>query len=144
MPTASNLLIRKAKQSIFSLHPRNTALDAARIMNEQSIGSVLVMDGANLQGIFTERDMLRRVVVERRDPSEVRLEEVMTSPVACAAPDTTLDELRMVVKNRRIRHLPVVDGQSVIGVISIGDLNIAEAESQEQTIRYLSHYLNVP
>lgn len=143
MPTASKLLSRKHKKTIISLHPRNTALDAARLMNEQFVGCVLVMDGPDLQGIFTERDMLRRIVAEQRDPAATTLEEVMTSPVACAAPDTTLDELRTVVRNMRIRHIPVVDGRQVIGVISIGDLNIAEAETQEQTIRYLEQYRTV-
>jgi CBS domain-containing protein len=112
-------------------------------MNEWHIGSVLVMDGDQLLGIFTERDVMRRVVAAHRDPEMTRLEEVMTSPVACAAPHTTLDELRLVMRVQRIRHIPVARNDQVIGIISIGDLNKAEHDVQEQTILYLAQYMSV-
>jgi CBS domain-containing protein len=137
-------LIREKGSDIAALAPDATVLDAANLMNDRHIGSVLVMDGERLLGIFTERDVLRRVVAARGDPETMRLEDVMTTPVACAAPHTTLAELRLVVRNRRIRHVPVVNERGrVLGLISIGDLNRAEHAVQEQTIHYLEQYMSV-
>ena len=126
-----------------SLGPSATVLEAALLMNERGIGSVIVIDKDRLAGIFTERDVLRRVVAEQRDPATTKLADVMTSPVACAAPHTTLDEIRQVMRERRIRHVPVVNAKRVLGMISIGDLNKAEREVQVETIRYLEQYISV-
>ena len=104
---------------------------------------MIVIDKDRLAGIFTERDVLRRVVAEQRDPATTKLADVMTSPVACAAPHTTLDEIRQVMRERRIRHVPVVNAKRVLGMISIGDLNKAEREVQVETIRYLEQYISV-
>jgi CBS domain-containing protein len=112
-------------------------------MNEKHIGSVLVLDRGGMQGIFTERDVMRRVVAEGRDPERTVLRDVMTTRVVCAALHTTLEELRFVMREQRIRHVPVVDGAQVLGMISIGDLNEAEREVQDQTIEYLSSYMSV-
>ncbi|MHC4107093.1 MAG: CBS domain-containing protein, partial [Planctomycetota bacterium] len=128
---------------VASLGPGATVLEAARLMNERGIGSVMVIDKDRLAGIFTERDVLRRVVAEQRDPAKTKLADVMTSPVACAAPQTTLDEIRQVMRGRRIRHVPVVNRKRVLGMISIGDLNKAEREVQVETIRYLEQYISV-
>ena len=135
--------LRCKGNAIAKLPPQATVLEAAKLMNEWHIGSVLVMDRDQLLGIFTERDVLRRVVGAHRNPETTRLDEVMTSPVACAAPHTTLDELRMVMRAQRIRHIPVAQNERVIGIISIGDLNKAEHEVQEQTILYLAQYMSV-
>jgi CBS domain-containing protein len=111
-------------------------------MNEHKIGSLVVIDDGELVGIFTERDVLRRVVGERRDPVSTRVEEVMTTEVVCCTPDTPLDEARSAMKNRRIRHLPVVDEHRQLrGLISIGDLNAYQTNDQEHTIHLLEAYL---
>ena len=124
--------------------PEATVLEGAALMNERGLGSVVVLDDKKrLAGIFTERDVLRRVVAEQRDPATTKRADVMTSPVACAAPHTTLDEIRNVMRQRRIRHLPVADRKRVVGMVSIGDLNQAEHEVQEQTIQYLEQYMSV-
>lgn len=137
-------LVREKNQTIASLGGDASVLDAANLMNDRRIGSVLVMEGPRLLGIFTERDILRRVVARRRDPASTLLREVMTSPVACALPHTTLEEMRLVVRNRKVRHLPVVDDDGrVLGMVSIGDLNRAEHAVQEQTIHYLEQYISV-
>ena len=116
----------------------------SQLMNDRRIGSVLVIDDDRLVGIFTERDVMRRVVAEQRDPASTTLAEVMTSPVACGAPHTTLNELRTVMRRRKIRHIPIVRGRRALGMISIGDLNQAEHDVQEQTISYLEQYMSVP
>ncbi len=142
MATAEQLIATKGG-TIAALPPTATVLDAAQLMNERHIGSVLVVDHDQLLGIFTERDVMRRVVAEERLPHETTLEQVMTREVAFAAPHTTLDEIRMVMRERRIRHVPVLDGMRVVGIISIGDLNRAEHDIQELTIRYLEQYSSV-
>ena len=143
MATAEQLIALKGG-SVASLGPEATVLEAAALMNERGIGSVVVLDDKKrLAGIFTERDVLRRVVAEQRDPATTKLADVMTSPVACAAPHTTLDEIRNVMRQRRIRHLPVADRKRVVGMVSIGDLNKAEHDVQVQTIHYLEQYMSV-
>lgn len=142
MGTAERLLASKG-DSIASLPPGATVLDAARLMNERHIGSVLVVENDRLVGIFTERDVMRRVVAERRDASKTTLSDVMTSAVAVAAPHTTLDEIRRVIREKRIRHVPVVAGDHVLGMISIGDLNRDQHDADVQTIRYLERYMSV-
>ncbi len=143
MATAEQLIALKGG-SVAALGPEATVLEAAALMNERGIGSVVVLDDKKrLAGIFTERDVLRRVVAEQRDPATTKLADVMTSPVACAAPHTTLDEIRNVMRQRRIRHLPVAERKRVVGMVSIGDLNKAEHDVQVQTIHYLEQYMSV-
>ncbi len=143
MSTAEQLIVLKGG-SVAALGPEATVLEAAALMNERGIGSVVVIDDKKrLAGIFTERDVLRRVVAAERDPARTKLAEVMTTPVACAAPHTTLDEIRQVMRKRRIRHMPVADRKRVVGMVSIGDLNKAEHDVQVQTIHYLEQYMSV-
>lgn len=141
MPTAERLLKRKGHE-LASLGPDATALDAAQLMNERHIGSVVVLDDERVVGIFTERDVLRRIVAEGRDASETPLREVMTSPVACAAPHTPLDELRAVMREKHIRHVPVISDDRPLGMVSIGDLNTAEIDGHARTIEYLEQFMS--
>jgi len=141
MATVQEILTKKGQQ-ILSIGTRETALGAAQLMNRHKIGSLLVMDEQTVVGIITERDLLERVLVGRRDAADTSVEEVMTSEVLCCQPHTSIEEARSVMKNRRVRHLPVVgeDGQ-LRGLISIGDLNAHEAFSQEQTIHVMTEYI---
>jgi CBS domain-containing protein len=127
---------------VWSVGPGATVLDAALLMNEHKIGALVVMEGGRLAGIFTERDVLRRVVGSARDPSATRVADVMTGEVVCCSPETTLEEARGVMKNRRIRHLPVLDSDGrLLGLVSIGDLNARMEHAQEQHIHLLNEYL---
>ena len=139
-------IIDAKSDKLATLGPEATVLEAARLMNDRRIGSVLVMAGEDLVGIFTERDVMRRVVAKQRNPSTTKLTSVMTKQVACASPRTSSDELRMVMREKRIRHLPVVDDDTmdVLGIISIGDLNRAHMDVQEKTIHYLEQFMSVP
>jgi CBS domain-containing protein len=142
MATIRDLLSIKSPQ-VLSIAPEASSLDAAILMNERKVGSLLVMDPETVVGIITERDLLQRVLVERRDPAETTVGEVMTQEVLCCKPHTTIEEARTVMKNRRIRHLPVVDEAGQLrGLISIGDLNAFEAYSQEQTIHVMTEYIH--
>ncbi len=141
MGTVQDILATK-QGSVQTVGRETSVYDAAVLMNEHKIGSVLVSEEGQLVGIFTERDILQRVVGQRRDVDETRVEEVMTKEVACCRPHTTIEEAKGVMKNRRIRRLPVLDDNGqILGIISIGDLNAHENNSQELTIHLLEQYL---
>ena len=130
-------------RAVVTVRPETTVFDAATRMNDHGIGSVVVTgrDGSVI-GIFTERDVLKRVVGTGRDPRETSVASVMTSDVILCDPETRVDELRATMRARRVRHIPVVDREgSLIGMISIGDLNGHEARELEQTIHYLERYM---
>jgi CBS domain-containing protein len=141
MASVRDILAKKGSH-ILMTSKDTTVLQAAILMNEHKVGSLVVVDGDRVAGMFTERDILRRIVAEQRDPSRTYVGEVMTAEVLCCTPDTSIEEARTVMKERRIRHLPVVSAEErLLGLISIGDLNAYEAASQEQTIFLLSEYL---
>lgn len=141
MPTVQDILDRKGTK-IVTVSPDETVQDAASKMQAERIGAVLVLaDNHEMLGIFTERDMLHRVVAQRRDPAATRVEEVMTRRVACCKPNTTLDECRTVMTTNRIRHLPVVSDDKLVGMVSIGDVLAQEVVAQQTTIDYLHAYL---
>ena len=120
MATAEQLIAIKGT-AVASLPSTATVLEAAQLMNDRHIGSVLVIDQDQLVGIFTERDVMRRIVAEERSAATTQLDDVMTRQVACAALHTRLDEIRAVMRRRRIRHIPVLEGKRVMGMISIGE-----------------------
>jgi CBS domain-containing protein len=129
MATVRDILCTKGPH-VQSIGPHATVLDAALVMNDHKIGSLLVMEAGRLVGIITERDLLQRVVAQRRDPADTQVCDVMTAEVACC------------MKNRRIRHLPVLDGnEQLLGLVSIGDLNAHLAHDQEATIHVLHEYI---
>jgi CBS domain-containing protein len=141
MPTVREILARKGAH-VFTIGTGASVMEAACLMNEHKVGSLVVIDQGAVVGMFTERDILQRVVGERRDPDKTPVGEVMTTEVACCTLDTTIEEARVAMKERRVRHLPLVDGGLHLqGLISIGDLNAYEASSQEQTIYLLHEYL---
>jgi CBS domain-containing protein len=141
MPTVMDILASKGDQ-IFSISPAATVLEAVRKMNDQSIGALVVMQGDRMIGMFTERDVLRRVMAERRSPGDVRVLEVMTRDVICVPPETDIDEAGQLMRQKRVRHLPVVDDHGrLLGIISIGDLNAVYSSHQEQTISQLHDYI---
>ncbi len=135
-------ILTKKGSHVWTIGAQATVLEAARFMTEHKVGAVLVLGGERIEGMFSERDVLQRVVAEGRDPTRTTVGEVMTVEVACCTPETHIEEARGAMKNRRIRHLPVVDGQErLLGVISIGDLNAYQVADQEQTIFLLNEYL---
>ena len=121
-----------------------SALDAAMQMNDRRIGSLVVIRGTTVAGIVTERDILRKVVAERRDPGTTRVKEIMSTPVAVCHRETPLEELRMIMTQKRIRRLPVVENGELQGIITIGDVLAHESDSKQMTIEYLYEYLYSP
>jgi len=140
MPTVQTILARKGGQ-VVTIGAADTVLVAATLMNERGIGGLIVLDGGHVAGIFTERDILRRVVAMGRDPASTPVREVMTTPVAFCRGETTLEECRAVMTDKRIRHLPVVDEKGVCGIVTIGDLMAHEVTDREATIQFLNEYI---
>jgi CBS domain-containing protein len=149
MAQVMDLLAQKAT-GVCVVSPSATVLEATQLMNRHRIGSLVVtMGGARAEecdkvvGMFTERDVLTRVVVLQRDPAATRVEEVMTADVAFCRPDMDLDEVASMMQKRRIRHLPVCDeAGGLVGMVSIGDLNAWRAEGLDATIHYLNEYIH--
>lgn len=140
MTTVRALLDRKGHE-IVSVGPDVTVVEAAHIMADNGLGAVLVVDGANTLGIFTERDVLRRVVAVGADASTTRVATVMTTALVTCLPDTSVDECAAIMTTKRIRHLPVVDEHGLHGLISSGDVLAQRVAEQEDTIRYLNDYM---
>ncbi|MBI3866356.1 MAG: CBS domain-containing protein [Planctomycetia bacterium] len=143
MSTLSEILREKEGAPLFGIEQGASVLDAVNMMNDCSVGALIVNDVGRMIGIFTERDVLRRVIGRQLDPATVRVGQVMTGRVICCTPATSIDEARELMRSRRIRHLPVLDAEGeVVGVISIGDLNAYQTTHQETTIHYLHEYLH--
>lgn len=140
MPTAQDVLAKKTG-AVAVIGEEVTVTEAAKIMSDRRIGSLVVVRGEKVVGIFTERDVLNRVVARHLDPLETHVKEVMTTPVACCQPTTKLAECRSVMTEKRIRHLPVVMENRLVGMISSGDILALENREQQQTIEYMHEYL---
>jgi CBS domain-containing protein len=141
MATLKDILAGKDSK-VISVDPRATVMEAAVLMNLHRIGFLVVIDGERPVGVFSERDILRRVVVARLDPGKTLVNEVMSTEMLVCNLTTSVEEARSVMKNRRIRHLPVVDGQDrLVGLVSIGDLNAYNSNTQEQTLHVLQEYI---
>ncbi len=143
MLTVSHILGRKGRQ-VISMESTASVLDAARLMNEKGIGGVPVTESGSIVGIFTERDILRRVVAERRDPAATTLRDVMSQTVITCKLETTLDECISMMTDKLIRHLPVMSDAGICGILTAGDLLAFQLKDQAATIRYLqSHGFDV-
>ena len=118
-----------------------SVFEAVQLMVEKNVGSLLVTEGGDITGIVTERDYLRRVALEGRTDRETPVREIMSSPLIVASPETTVDECMALMTDRRIRHVPVVEEGSVVGVVSIGDVVKFKSKLQTFEIQYLTNYI---
>jgi len=135
-------ILQRKGTNVFTIDKDTTVLEAALLMNQHKIGALVVLEGNEVIGMITERDVLVRVVAAQRDAAHTRVADVMTTELVCCTPETTIEEARGAMKNRRIRHLPLIDGDRRLhGLISIGDLNAFEASNQEHTIFMMQEYL---
>jgi CBS domain-containing protein len=141
MATVSDILARKGGQ-VHCIPRSATVLEATRRMNEHKVGSLVVSEDGRVVGVFSERDVLQRVVAQERLPGRTLVGDVMTARVIVVSPSADIDEAARIMKDQRVRHLPVVeeDGR-LVGMISIGDVNAYHASGREATIRYLHDYI---
>jgi CBS domain-containing protein len=134
-------LLDQKTETLETVTPSTSVLDAVARMNFRHIGSLLVMEGERLVGIFTERDVLTRVVPRNLDPAKTPVSDVMTREVITVAPSTSVQQAMMIVTETRRRHLPVVQGGKVLGLVSIGDLTRWVVRDQQYTIDGLFEYV---
>lgn len=141
MLSVNRLLTNKKNSGVWSVTPDHMVIDALNLMSEKGIGAVLVMEGERLVGIFSERDYARKGIIAGRKAKSTPVTEVMTPNVFTVSPTMDIEDCMTLFSEKRIRHLPVVDNQRVIGMLSIGDIVTAIIQAQDQQIKYLEAYI---
>lgn len=135
------MISQKVERQVVLLDENKTAWDAAALMVDKHIGSVVVTRASQVVGLFTERDLTHHVIRERRDPDKVLIKEVMRTKVPRVAPDETCEKCIELMRQHRCRHLMVYDGDAFIGIISLRDLLVLMLEEKEELIRQLTKYV---
>ena len=137
-----SLLRMKGKNPVWSVTPDETVYHAIEMMSERQIGCLVVLIGGQLAGIVSERDYARKVILKGRSSQETRVRDIMSTPALFVTPEKTVADAMRIMTNRRVRHLPVLEQQRVLGVLSIGDLVRTVLEEQQQTIEQLEQYIH--
>jgi CBS domain-containing protein len=134
-------LLANKGHRIFAIGPDEPVLAAVRLMADHYIGALLVMRGDELVGIVSERDYARKIILQNRASAETPVRDIMSAPVVTVRPNDTTDTCMRICTERRVRHLPVVEGGKVVGVLSIGDLVKSVISEQSQQIEHLQRYI---
>ena len=141
MKTAAEILRTKAIKAVHTIAPTASVFDALTLMAQKNIGALLVVEGEKIVGIVTERDYARKVILMSRTSKETPVSAIMTTEVMYVRPGQTSDECMALMTDSRIRHLPVMDGGKLVGLVSIGDLVKEIISDQRFTIEQLEHYI---
>ena len=141
MKGVAEILRSKPEQAVHTITPSASVFDAVKLMAEKSIGALLVMEDLKIDGIITERDYARKIVLMGRSSKETPVRDIMTAPVMYVRPDQTNEECMALMTDNRVRHLPVIDNGKLIGLISIGDLVKDIISEQKFIIDQLEHYI---
>ncbi|WP_305805687.1 CBS domain-containing protein [Stenotrophomonas sp. YIM B06876] len=134
-------LLRSKSPEVYAVSPDAAVVDAIRLMAEKGVGAVLVMDGPRLAGILSERDYARKIVLHNRSSANTPVRDIMTTQLITVTPGEAVERCLQLVTDKRIRHLPVMENEQVVGVISIGDLVKAVIEYQREQLDQLQHYI---
>ena len=140
MTTIRQLLDSKGHE-VLSIGPDDSVYDAIKLMAVRNIGSLVVLDGGSLVGIVTERHYARNVFLKGRSSPKTKVGDIMSTRVVCAVPEQKVEEAMAVMTDKRVRHLPVLDGKDIVGIISIGDLVKSIIEGQQFVIDQLERYI---
>ena len=141
MKIVAHILKSKPEQTVYTITPAASVFDAVKQMAEKSIGALVVIEGEKVVGIITERDYARKIILMARSSKETPVRDIMTSSVMYVRPDQTSEECMALMTENRLRHLPVLDGGKLIGLISIGDLVKDIISEQKFIIQQLEHYI---
>ncbi len=140
--TSLKMLLRGKGHDVWSVHPDDTVLDAIKLLAEKDIGALIVIKDDKPVGIFTERDYARNVYLKGKSSLDTAVRDVMVAPVICVKPDQSVNECMALMTAKRFRHLPVMDGDELVGMVSIGDLVKSVIAEQQFTIEQMEHYIH--
>jgi signal-transduction protein with cAMP-binding, CBS, and nucleotidyltransferase domain len=135
-------LLRNKGRLLWSISPDASVYQAVELMSEKQVGALVVLTSGRLAGIISERDYARKVILKGRSSHETRVRDIMTAPVMYVTPTQPIDECMRLMTQRRVRHLPVLEGERVVGVVSIGDVVNWLIASQGETIKHLRNYID--
>jgi len=141
MKTLKQLLEAKGK-NVYSIAPDARVFDALKLMADKSVGALIVMEGSRIVGILSERDYARKVILHGKSSHDLQVREIMTGKVIAVQLSQTVEECMALMTDKRIRHLPVTEGERLVGVLSIGDLVKEVIAEQRQTIEQLESYIH--
>ena len=140
--TTLKMLLKDKGRDVWSVHPDDTVLDAIKMLAEKDIGALIVIKDDKPVGIFTERDYARNVYLKGKSSLDTAVRDVMVAPVICVKPDQTVDECMALMTAKRFRHLPIMDGDELVGMVSIGDLVKSVIAEQQFTIEQMEQYIH--
>ena len=135
-------LLKKKGYDVWSIAPDASVYEAIHLMAEKSVGALIVMDGPSLVGVISERDYARKIILEGRSSEDTKISEIMSAEVITTGPDNSIEECMKIMTDRRIRHLPVLSGDKVLGVISLGDLVEYIIAEQRFVIEQMERYIS--
>lgn len=134
-------ILKNKTSNIFSVSEQSSVYDAIKVMGEKNIGALLIMEGEKLTGILSERDYARKVVLQGKASRETKVAEIMTTNVFTVTPEDTIEKCMAIMTDKHIRHLPVVENEKVLGMVSIGDVVNGIIAAQKETIAHLQSYI---